>query len=65
MFRAKVVEMLRCGFRSLDELEEIEKKKRLAQELAVAFSLSALADAEPLDLALANQLANFDSSDLM
>ena len=65
MFCAKAAEMLCRGFRSLDELEEIEEKERLAKESAVVSSSSASADTEPFDLALANQLANFDLSDPM
>ena len=57
--------MLRYDFRSLDKLGEIKEKKCLAKESAVVSSSSALANTKPLDPTLANQLANFDSSDLM
>ena len=62
MFRAKATEMLRCGFCSLDKLKKIKKKERLAKESAVISSPPALADIEPFNPALANQLANFDPS---
>ena len=65
MFRAKVAEMLRRNFRFLNELREIEEKERLAKESAVISSSSASADTKLLDLALANQLANFDPSNPM
>jgi len=64
MFRTKAAEMLRRGLRSLDELEAAEEKERLAKEQADATPVP-IDVAEPLDPALANQLANFDPSDPM
>ena len=49
---------------SLDELEAAEEKERLAKEQADATPVP-IDVAEPLDPALANQLANFDPSDPM
>ena len=63
MFRAKATKMLHRDFCSLDKLEEIEKKERLAKKSAVVSST--LADTKLLDPALADQLANFDLSNLI
>ena len=68
MFRARAAEMLRRGLKSLDKLNALEETKRLKREKAQALavktsSFPSLSFKEPLNLALALALSDFNPND--
>ena len=68
MFRKRAIEMLRRGLKSLNELEAVEERERLAAEASVPSPTPILEAPRdfynlPFNPALVESLINFDSTD--